>query len=56
MDLLEDLLEHQEQESESLISGSEISVNAAGHRTSDLSSDSEESSEGTSLDTSEYSS
>ena len=54
--VLEDLLEHQEQDSESLISGSEISVNAAGNRSSDLTDGTEETSEGTSEGTSEDSS
>ena len=51
--VLEDLLEHQEQDSESLISGSEISVNAAGNRSSDFTDGTEETSEGTSEDSSE---
>ena len=54
--VLEDLLEHQEQDSESLISGSEISVNAAGSRSSDFTDGTEETSEGTSEGTSEDSS
>ena len=51
--VLEDLLEHQEQDSESIISGSEISVNAAGSRSSDFTDGTEETSEGTSEGTSE---